>query len=737
MKNLIFVLAISVSAPLLAETIPGQAMLEYFGATCPSQGEWTQAALNDSRSLYAVIDAIKNDPDCKTMGGALTQLSTLNDQVTQLSEMSESKKQIAVYDAQERTLLIEISKSTSQIDIDSLNMHLRAVQLGRAGLLGRENAGKELSGPNTVLALSRAVQLADSAFAQIAMNQRCQEKAPGLLTSATGMVASIGAAVTAVNPAIGLGLQAGSAFMGTAIEQYRQGRFNILIRNASQGTTAYQGYKCALETMTNRWCDMTDAKAFLRYKMNLPARSSLSDDLRNAIKLNDREVPVILDWLLKVKSGVAPQTTADGDRQSMASWRLAKLESLEAGGISKINTAQKEYDEVESNFPERWSVLRPLLNSLSPRSSSMGMSSDEGIRNPFTDVFTSGYIPYFLIGLKENDPSIYNENQGGWIAIDNWKNPNGVKPTLDDIRKNYIELVRLARIKVERELNEARRPDAPFTLADSYIPDPKYKVSPMKAIGKLIEFLEKNPPTDDHFTKIYNGTVLKLKKIYDATENAVLTESLSIGASVEEEALRTILDEAQLTYGTIVIQSRLELLIRIAVMDMLEHSPPEEQIIVAQLLASDRFMETLSRFTGKNDPAAIVEDIDRAMKITSDNLTAFVQVFGKQLNKQIKKLADDERAAQPTMAALIRNDRAQLCYLLLGSNEAAKYVDVRLCEGLKLGPYTTGAPETKPLVKADYSKDLGIRGCILQDYKRSRKIFSEANLKAFSIRRNK
>ncbi len=733
MKNLLIVLALSVSSPLFAETIPGQAMLEYFGATCPSQGEWTQAALNDSRSLYAVIDAIKNDPDCKTMGGALTQLSTLNDQVTQLSEMSEAKKQIAAYDAQERTLLIEISKSTNPIDIDNLNMNLRAVQVGRAGLLGRENAGKELSGPNTVLALSRAVQLADSAFSQIAANQRCQEKAPGLLTSATGMVASIGAAVTAVNPAIGLGLQAGSAFMGTAIEQYRQGRFNILIRQASQGTTQYQGYKCALETMTNRWCDMTDAKAFLRYKMNLPARTSLSDELRNAIKLNDREVPVILDWLLKVKSGVAPQTTADGDRQSMASWRLAKLESLEAGGISKINTARKEYAEVEGNFPERWSVLRTLLNAIAPRSTSM---SDEGIKNPFTDVFPAGFIPYFLIGLKEDDSTIFSEQQGGWIPLDNWKNPNGVKPTLEDIRKNYVELVRLARIKVEREMNEARRPDAAFTLADSYIPDPKHKISPMKSIGKIVEFLEANPPTDAEFKKIYNSTLSKLKKIYDATENAVLTDSLSMGPSVEEEALRIILEEAQLTYGTIVLQSRLELLIRIAVMDMLEHSPPEDQVIVAQLLASDRFMETLSRFTGKNDPAFIVEDIDRAMKVTSDNLTAFVRVFGKQLSKQIKKLSDDERAAQPTMAALIRNDRAQLCYLLLGSNEAARYVNVKLCEGLKLGPYTQGAPETKPLSASDYSKDIGIRGCILQDYRRTRKIFSEASLKTLSIRRN-
>lgn len=734
MKTLSLILALSVSAPLFAEVVPGDAMLQYFGATCPSQGEWTQAALNDSRSLIAVIEAIKTDPDCLTMGGALSQLSTLNDQVTQLASMSEAKKQIAAYDSQERTLLIELSKSTSQVDIDNLNLNLRAVQMGRASLLGRENAGRELSGPDTVLALSRAVQIADSAFGQIANNQRCQQKAPGLLTAATGMVSSIGAAVTAVNPAIGLGLQAGSVFMGNAIEQYRQGRFNVLIRQAAEPTTIYQGYKCALETMTNRWCDMTDAKAFLRYKMNLPARSSLSDELRNAIKLNDREIPLILEWLLNVKSGVAPQTTSDGDRQSMASWRLAKLDSLEATGIAKINTSRKEYAEVEANFPDRWALLRSILNVLAPSGPRM---SDEGVKNPFHDVFPPGFIPYFLIGIdNENDTANGIQNEFGYVSLDNWKNPLSIKPTLEGIRLRYTELVRLARIKVEREMNEARRPDAPFTLADSYVPHPKYKTSPMNAIRKLVSFLEGNPPKDPHFLKIFNGTLFKLKTIYDVTENAVLTAPLSIGSSVEEEALRTILEQAQLTYGTIVIQARLELLIRIAVMDMLEHSPPDEQIIVAQLLASDRFMETLSRFTGKNDPALIVEDIDNAMSITASNLNSFVKVFGKEINKVIKKLADEERTAQPTMAELTRNKRAQLCYLLLGSEKAAQFVDVRYCEGLKLGPFTQGAPETKPLVRADFTKDIGVRGCILQDYKRSRKIFSEANLKALPVRRN-
>jgi hypothetical protein len=724
MKNLILSFALIFSATSFASPIPGQVLLDVFSATCPSNGEWTQAALNDSRSLMAVIDAISKDEDCKSLGGALVQLSSLTEQVNQLASLSESKKQIAAYDAQERDLLMQISQSTNQLDIDNMNMNLRSIQMGRAGLIGRENAQRELDGTNTTLALSRAVQVADASFAQIAANQRCLEKAPGMLTTATGLVSSIGTAVATINPALGLGLTAGSSFVRSAVDQFRIGAFNRRIREVAEGSTAFMGYKCALETMSDRWCDMEDAHQFLDYKTRIRT-NQLNQELRQAILLNDREIPVILDWLLKVKSGVAPQTTADGDRQRVAFARKATLEVLEAVGIAKINQSRAEYETVQAQLSERWALIRAIVNYLAPPpGSSMNSSSD--VKSPFHDVYPSGYLPFFLIGVGEEDPSI--RVNGSFIAIDNWTKPSTLNPDLETVRKNYNELVRLARIKVEREMSEVLRPDAGFTLATAYeIPGNEYKISPMTSLKNLITFLEVNPPNEDDraFLRIYRGTLEKLKVIYDAVENAVLTDGLSVGDQVEKESLEKILMAADLTYGTVVIQARLELLVRISVMNLLEQSSPEDQVIVAQLLAADRFMDTLSTFTGKDDVGAIQEDILQAMSITNGNLNSFVKTFGKIINKQLQRLVKEENEAGPTVARLKRNDRAQFCYLLLSAEKVTQYVDVKLCEGMKLGPIAAGAPETKPLTAADFKKDLSERGCALHDYQRARKIFTQ------------
>lgn len=737
MKKFISALLLLVSHSVLAEAIPGRVLLDVFSKSCPSNGEWTEAALNDSRTLMAVIDSISKDPDCQTLGGALTQLTSLNEQMLQLSQMSETKKQIASFDAQERELLIEISKSTSQLDVNSMNSTLRNIQVQRAGLLGREDARKELSGPDSVQALSRAVKSAESSFSQIASNQRCLEKAPALLTSATGLMTSIGTAVSVINPALGLGMVAGSNFLGTAIDQFRQGNFNRQIRQLAEGTTAYNGYKCALEAMNTRWCDMVDARAFVKYKTTIRT-SDIDLELKEAIRLNDREIPVILDWLLAVKSGVDPQTTADGDRQEYAFARRATLEALEAKGKAKINNSRLEYQAVENNFKERWSLLRGILNTIAPPSNPFGGSNNGGIKNPFHDIYPAGFLPYFLIGVEENDPSI--RSQGNFLSLDNWTKPSAFNPDLETIRKNYIELVRLARIRVEREISEVLRPDASLTLSTaSDLPVGANKIPPLDALKNTIKFLKANPPEAAAFRNIYLSTLKKLEIIQDAIENALVTEDLSFGNTVEQEALETILREAELTYGTVVIQARLELLVRLSVLSLIENSPVEDQIIVAQLMASDRFMDTLSKFTGKDDVGAIEEDIKRALGVTSRNLDGFSRVFGKMLTKNLQRLVKEQKAADPYNAELIANDRIELCHLLLGVSNVAEHVNVGLCEGLKLSFDYVGAPSTAALKVSDFSRPINERGCVLQDFRRARKIFTQRVLKtkkALPVRRN-
>ncbi|MFL5783884.1 MAG: hypothetical protein ACJ76H_04680 [Bacteriovoracaceae bacterium] len=716
MKKMILLLSLAVASTAHAETIPGQAMLDYFSATCPSEGEWTQAALNDSRNLIGVIEAIKDDNDCKTMAGAFAQLNNIEAQMTQLAEMSEAKKQVATYDSQERELLAQISRSTNQTDIDAMTASLRTIQVGRAGLVGRANA-QDLTGPDAALTLSRAAQNADAAFAQIASNTKCQEKAPRLLTAATGLISSIGGAITAVNPALGLGLQAGSAFMGTAIDTFRDMHYNSQISRVAEGTTAYQGYKCALETMTNRWCDMVDADVFIKFKTEL-RHSQLSDTIASSLRLNDIEIPVVMDWLMKVRSSAPPQNTSMSDMQNRVIDRRATIDRTERAGIGRMNQSEQgEFPEYQEDNKERWKAVKAIVKDIYPKiqRDMYGME----LPSPFFEIFPAGYIPYYLIGI---DLAHAPQEFGSFKSLDTWwTGPEVINPTLNDVRKNFEELIRLTRAKVDNEYAQNERPDPALTLNLAYdLPGREEKVKPITALGNIIVFMETYPPKDESFQKIYDSTIEKLRTIYLNTENSV-----RMGRVTPQEAANEIVRTADLTFGTIVLQARLELIVRISVLEIISNATPAEQALAAELMAADRFMETLKKYGGKTDTGALSDEIADAMSITRNNLNSFVQVFGKLLTKQLKRLKDEEAASLPTSARLSQNRRNILCHLILGAEKAEKYVDVRLCEGLKLGPLVKGAPETSPLTLNSFKEDLSVRGCTLQNYNRARKIYTQ------------
>lgn len=730
MKKLIVLTSLLVSSSLFAEAIPGKVLLDSFAAGCSTQGEWTRAALADSQSLIQVISAIKDDADCKSIGGAIAQLSSLSAQIENIQKLSDTQNQIAVYDAQERELLVQLSKSTSAYVSDLIGTSLYSVQMNRAGLVAQEKSMKDLSGPDKVMALSRVVQVADASFGQIVANQKCLMKNPTLLNTATGVMAAVGTAVAAVNPALGIGLTEGSRFIGTAIESYRQNVFNSSIRGISNDTVAMEGYKCALETMTDRWCNMVDAESFINYKAQVRLDDQVDPGLAEAISLSDREIPVLMDWLLRIKNGVTPQTTADGSRQSSIFYRDAMLRSNESKGLALIQQSRQEYDRI-TDADDRWILLRSIINTLTPPPSKRGYDSD--IKNPIDDVIAPGYAPYYLIGISENDPTIRNQN-GDYKEINVWTRTG--EYTLDQIKLNFQSLISKGRRKVDEELTQVLQPDALQTLTTAYEPENN---SPMSAMKKIIAFLEKYPPGTDSkeapFAKLYADTLRKLRKIQDVTETAVITDgdTVVLRDPSEKTPLEEIFSAAQLTYGTVVMQARLDVIVRFSLLKLLRQSRPEDQNVVALFLASERFTDVLLRFTGKSTLQDVMIDINNAQGKTISNLNGFLKFFGKNITGTLERLVKEERAALPTVAKLRRFERAQICFLLLGADKAAEYVNVKLCEGLKLESLAKDGPSTITIDATTFRQDLKERGCMFQDYLQANRIFETWRIRPGTI----
>lgn len=725
MRKLIVLAILSLASSARAEDVPGRALLSYFQANCGSQGEWTAAALADSSALVETLRSLNSDPDCKSIGGAVAGLNLLGNQVTALQNVTANQEEISRLDGQEQEIMVQLSQTSDAAVQASLNSTLRDLQVTRSGLMGKDRFYKDLTAPGKAQLMTAMIQTANTTFTQLAANQKCLDKNPSIVNTATSILSTVGSAAVFVNPALGLGITAGSAFMGNTIDALRVGRNNREIRALADNTMAMQGYKCALEVMSDHWCQMRDAEVFLNFKAN--QRRPESTDLSAAIRLNDREIPVLLEWLGKIKSGVTPTNSAEASRQNEIIGREALVRSVDGSGRASITERRSLYSA--SSGDERWNVVKTIVNRL-VRIASGGAEGQysSGPRSPFTDVLAIEYAPFFLLGFAESDPVIRNPALGGaFYDLSSWERPATFEPSLEVIQDRFADWVDRARSRVNLELADVLQPDTLQTLSSAYERTGNaWKLSPMDSLKNLITFLDRHRPqeADQAFKRIFEETLTTLRGIYDVTETYVVMNQLKERTPVDE-----IYQLARLQYGTVVIQTRLDMIVRLTLFEYLQNSTPQDQVLVAQLLAADRFTQALSKMSGREDLGLIRQDIQSAQPATISNLNGFIQIFGKNINKLLGQLKAEEERAQPTVARAKRNARTQLCFLLLSVPDARYNIYTGYCDGLKMEPLIQGGPESIKLTADTFRKDLNDRACEYREFFRKSKIYENWGIK--------
>jgi hypothetical protein len=196
----------------------------------------------------------------------------------------------------------------------------------------------------------------------------------------------------------------------------------------------------------------------------------------------------------------------------------------------------------------------------------------------------------------------------------------------------------------------------------------------MDSLKRIIDFLESNPPSerDVAFLKLYSNTLSKLKEMYQVTEDAVIRQNAD---EFEDNTptVERIYELAQLRYGTVVMEARLEMIVRLSLLELLQHTPAQDQIVVAQLLAAERFTDSISKMSGTDNLALIRADINRAQPVTISNLNSFIDIFGKNINRMLSKLLKEEKSSAGTVANSKRYARTELCFLLLSvPNESSR-----------------------------------------------------------------
>ena len=87
-------------------------MMSVFNSSCPSNGQWTQAALGYTNQIVGILRQIQTDPDCTSLSGSLSDMqlmSTLFASVT--SDPNEAE--ISSLQSEQKELLVMIAQSTA------------------------------------------------------------------------------------------------------------------------------------------------------------------------------------------------------------------------------------------------------------------------------------------------------------------------------------------------------------------------------------------------------------------------------------------------------------------------------------------------------------------------------------------------------------------------------------------------------------------------------------------------
>lgn len=704
--------------------IPGDELLKYFGATCRSQGEWTKAALSDTEGLILALDEIKNDGNCTGASHAVASLNNLQTTITELERRNSVKLEIEKLKAQEIELLKQLNSASDPALAYELETAIRDVQVQKASLLAEESSKDSLRGEAMQDIYSRIVSSSNQVFYSLTSNQLCLNKNPGLLQAATSLTSSLASAAYTLNPAIGLGLAASTDFMGAAIDSFRKGWFNRRVRKLSQNTFALEGYLCAMESLTDRWCELRDAEHFIDFKALLKRQTNEESGLASAVRINDRDLPVLLNWLNAARAGVPASSSAAAERQRNVFNREASVRSAEALGNGVISENRPLFDSLPAP-QDKYSVVKSVITKLTNTQCGGGMFTAGGESTPLSDIYSNAYAPYYLLGL-DSIPT-----RGGGVSIsfcefdpfNDW--PSGsYSPDFELLKNRYMDWIAKARARVNRELALVLQPDALQALTSAFErTGNKWKISTFQALTNIEDFLLKFRPEffiNSSYEKLYSDTVTDLSYIKSILESTVVGDN-----DYYKEALEEIYNAAELQYGTIVIQTRLEMATRIALDRYFQQLDEENVEIASQMLAADTFLETLQKISGTDNLGSIKAEVKRAQRITLSNMSSFANVFGENINDILEKNFTRSRGEDTLVAEVYRRNVGEICVLLSSLPEWPNEVDKSYCEGAMIPEVIPGGPASVRVDAAYLVQSYSKRECGYRDYMRKTKIYQD------------
>jgi hypothetical protein len=668
-----------------------QAGVYEFGGSCPSRGEWTRKALEQTSEISQIIRNLKDNPACKGLETALVDLKEAAEEL-KTPEDAGTESRIESLPAESEALRNAVMAGGTlnanassmllnrEIEAAALNSNLQQqTSSSSAPVAAAASMGKNISLGAILSRLKgptkKGLDLVTNVMKVLPQYDECLigQPAQGLaiLSGAIKVAASFSASGE------GVGDKLGNAIAGL-MKMMQERKFTQVLRKQDE-TEFWLSISCLIESTSKNYCDTENAEEILKYsqdqykeamKRNLVNRKNPSyDNPLEGYYLLVRELPIISSWLQKVQFGVKPKLGTDAKfKNSVWEEVVEQIKNINSlyGYFNEQMIFMKELKSPSAKRNHLVDVVNHIANVMTGGGGSEGFSSSGS--KFFTTTVNETLLPFYLIG-RESVPKAVQITEENRIAVDwqTWMRTGGNGDFISDfqdpdkvaqiIETRMGSIIDSASEKSSEYFRQRLVVDMPNlvnqTLSSQYL---TVKKSLENVLNYLVRFenklgADKKDPTEFIMRPSVRETKLKIRKFLDSYNKLLeLGEQVSIHTDMNKnlsEATHKAAEEVIMTAFTefnILFQKDSFLTNRLTtfierdfakrIRSGLNMSAHQQDIL---LITQKNMLEKLTEVHGIN-PATADLDLASAQMVNKRNLESIEQLFTDSIYRMMVEM---------------------------------------------------------------------------------------------------
>ncbi len=666
---------------------PSGDMMAAFGSQCSANGPLSNQALGQSNALGSIITSIQRDPKCGGVGDALRNMQLSFDATQEKDVTAVSREQImneihsvetALHDELTKpTLPASSSTSTSESTLTSVDPITGETVTTTTSSSNGTSASSYQEGyrdPQYVTALQTQLislkqkmlssqyhpdtarktmrlnaaknfyKYSNDVFDQLSNSLECNTSNPNLAAQIGAQVLALSSSL--VPGAAGSLMLATGSFTSNLLAFVRNRKINAQAQKLIAIKTS-EAAGCALEAMSNTWCQARDAQTLLKY--NAQNRASCSPSWEG-VGLVGRDLPSYLQWVSRINSGAEANNSAMASLKKQADALELVLKNYATDMSALINETAVKVSEPGSN---QEGLILNLLDRINDATVPVVQrqiydSTTQGqltIIGPLVLSFPvdqrCGPMVYFFSTEDPPPPPINrkcdrgaNTNETCLVCI-NRVYPQYRTPTLPQIKKRLALLKTEGEDYVNREKRRVQESD-PLLALNKVDEDPVNRRSARQYLEGVVSYttyLLDESKAGGGIAKDRLGELIQDAKS-KGTRALDIINNKGISPDEAEQNLTKILAPNQNIYQ---LPDQIQFIVKKDVDRRVAESGNENLAMIMQLSSSDSVSELLRGYFGAQETRT---QASLAKSYTQHNMDAVSEIFGESFETRLKNLSE-------------------------------------------------------------------------------------------------